>query len=205
MMGLVFILLLVAIAFLADKKQQVIDHEMALRRDKLSKAIRSIPQPIEQEEDSFFTLNEQNRSELLITFKDHVLFKSGEYDLKSEDAHQGLTEIGHTLHRYQKQNGKKRYHEVVVEGHTDDVPYLHHAYGNWYLSAMRANTVLDVFIDSGVDSNLLSPRGYSSTRPPFEGKRRNVSYSPEEQERMRRVDVRVRFVEDSVEVELFGE
>jgi chemotaxis protein MotB len=199
MMGLVFILLLVAIAFLADKKEEIIKQEMAARLNLLELELARV-----EGQGTLFTHSTHNESELLISFKDHVLFESGKFDLKSDGAHNLLLSIGRVLYEYERRYKDRRYHEVVVEGHTDDIPYRTMVMGNWTLSSMRANTVLGVFLEARVDSTLLSPRGYASTRPPEGVSKRAGQYRESDRDLMRRVDIRVRFVKDSVAVEKLG-
>jgi chemotaxis protein MotB len=55
---------------------------------------------------------------------------------------------------------------ITIEGHTDNVPIKTSQFpSNWELSAVRATTVLRLFVDSGVASERLTAIGYADTRP----------------------------------------
>ena len=55
---------------------------------------------------------------------------------------------------------------ITIEGHTDDVPINTPQFpSNWELSAVRATTVLRLFIESGVVPGRLTAIGYADTRP----------------------------------------
>lgn len=55
---------------------------------------------------------------------------------------------------------------IEIEGHTDDIPISTARFpSNWELSASRAISVLQVFLQQGVDGNKLKAIGYADTRP----------------------------------------
>ncbi len=55
---------------------------------------------------------------------------------------------------------------ITIEGHTDNVPINTLQFpSNWELSAVRATTVLRLFVDSGVVPDRLTAIGYADTRP----------------------------------------
>lgn len=55
---------------------------------------------------------------------------------------------------------------ITIEGHTDNVPIKTPQFpSNWELSAVRATTVLRLFVDSGVEAERLTAIGYADTRP----------------------------------------
>lgn len=61
---------------------------------------------------------------------------------------------------------KDDHHAIEVEGHTDNVPIGTAVFpSNWELSAVRASSVVRLFVENGVDQNRLSAVGYGSTRP----------------------------------------
>ena len=55
--------------------------------------------------------------------------------------------------------------EVIVEGHTDNVPHSSRTYDNWDLSSDRALAVLRVMEGAGVDPTRLAAAGYGEHRP----------------------------------------
>jgi chemotaxis protein MotB len=55
---------------------------------------------------------------------------------------------------------------ITIEGHTDNVPISTLQFpSNWELSAVRATTVLRLFLDAGVLPERLTAIGYADTRP----------------------------------------
>ena len=68
---------------------------------------------------------------------------------------------------------------ITIEGHTDNIPISTPAFpSNWELSAVRATTVLRLFVDAGVQPTRLTAIGYGDTRPveantSVEGRARN--------------------------------
>jgi len=60
----------------------------------------------------------------------------------------------------------KKYLEIRVEGHSDNIPIHNNKYAsNWELSAARAADAVKFLIKKGVIDNKLAAVGYSSTRP----------------------------------------
>lgn len=58
--------------------------------------------------------------------------------------------------------------EIVIEGHTDNVPISGGAYGsNWELSIARAVSVIDFLIEKGLDPGKLVAGGYGEFHPAF--------------------------------------
>jgi chemotaxis protein MotB len=57
-------------------------------------------------------------------------------------------------------------HNVQVEGHTDNQPIRNPQYpSNWELSAVRASSVVRLFIDAGVAPERLTAVGFSANVP----------------------------------------
>ncbi len=55
---------------------------------------------------------------------------------------------------------------VTVEGHTDDTPIRTAQFpSNWELSAVRASSVVRLFVDAGVPARRLTASGYGEQRP----------------------------------------
>lgn len=75
---------------------------------------------------------------------------------------------------------------VTIEGHTDNVPIKTPQFpSNWELSAVRATTVLRLFIESGVSASRLTAIGYGEQRPV------ETNDYPEGRARNRRVNILV--------------
>jgi len=57
-------------------------------------------------------------------------------------------------------------HQIQVEGHTDNVPIKSSQFpSNWELSAMRAGSVVRLFMDNGIDENRLTAIGQAAKDP----------------------------------------
>ncbi|MDR1854901.1 MAG: flagellar motor protein MotD, partial [Azoarcus sp.] len=55
---------------------------------------------------------------------------------------------------------------IKVEGHTDNMPIANYRFpSNWELSAVRASSVVRLFIESGVAPTQLTAAGYADQRP----------------------------------------
>jgi len=99
-----------------------------------------------------------------------VLFAPGDATL-SADSSEALRAVAAVL--------KNDDHAIRIEGHTDSVP-IHTAQfpSNWELSAMRAGTVVRLFVESGIADKRLTAVGHGATRPVAsndtrEGRQRN--------------------------------
>lgn len=85
-----------------------------------------------------------------------VLFASGDARLNPE-SEQALRAVAAVL-----RNDK---HAIQVEGHTDNQPINTLAFpSNWELSAVRASSVVRVFLDSGVNENRMIAVGHGSNQ-----------------------------------------
>lgn len=106
-----------------------------------------------------------------------VLFASGDAKL-SEESSKALTEVAAVL--------KNDNHAIQVEGHTDNAPIRNMMFpSNWELSAVRASSVVRLFIDSGVAENRLTAIGKGATQPVA------TNDTPEGRMRNRRVAVMI--------------
>ncbi len=87
-------------------------------------------------------------------------------------------------------------YEIIVDGHTDDVPIRSDTYpSNWELSAARATNVVRFFIADGLKRELMHASGYADTRPKVPNRDAQDNPIPANQELNRRVVVRVERVE----------
>lgn len=75
--------------------------------------------------------------------------------------------------------------EIVVEGHTDDLPLgTRSRYkSNWELSVARAFSVIRALTENGVDPGKMSARGYGPYRP------RAANDTPEHRAENRRIEI----------------
>lgn len=113
---------------------------------------------------------EQTEKKIKLVLTEGVLFSSGRADLQDR-AKEVLKPIVDEL--------KKLPNEVVVEGHTDNVPIRSGRYStNWELSMARAYSVISYFEELGMDKKRLAGIGYGENRPvaensTFDGRAKN--------------------------------
>lgn len=104
-----------------------------------------------------FARIETSERKVKLVMAEGVLFGSGSADLK-EPARRVLAPIAAEL--------KKLPNDVVIEGHTDNVPVRSGRYGsNWELSMARAYSVLRFLQGEGLPDRHLAGIGYGETRP----------------------------------------
>jgi chemotaxis protein MotB len=86
-----------------------------------------------------------------------VLFDSGDARLTG-DSVEALGAVAGLL--------KADSHAIQVEGHTDNLPIANALFAsNWELSAVRASSVVRLFIDSGMAPERLTAVGHGATQP----------------------------------------
>tara|TARA_R110001599_G_scaffold159052_1_gene346063 strand:+ start:86056 stop:86847 length:792 start_codon:yes stop_codon:yes gene_type:complete len=86
-----------------------------------------------------------------------VLFAPGEAKL-NDQSEAALRAVAQVL--------KKVDNAIQVEGHTDDVPINNSIFpSNWELSAVRASSVVRLFLDNGVDEKRLVALGHAANDP----------------------------------------
>lgn len=103
----------------------------------------------------------QTDTSIVLRFKDNALFEPLSADIK-EDSVSILIFLADIL------SAKDLNHsEVIVEGHTDNLPTNTAKYEtNWELSVIRATNVLRFFVElQGLDPFRMSAAGYGETRP----------------------------------------
>lgn len=99
----------------------------------------------------------QNARGIGIELNASVLFAQGEASLQNE-AREVLGAVAGLL--------KDAPQRIEVEGHTDNLPITNERFAsNWELSAVRAASVVRLFIESGVQDVRLSAIGHGATRP----------------------------------------
>lgn len=92
-----------------------------------------------------------------VRLRDQLLFRTAESRL-SPDAEKTLGRLSEVL--------KQIPNEVIVEGHTDDVPVVSGPYRtNWELSVARASSVIEVLTRDGVSPSRLIASGYGPYHP----------------------------------------
>lgn len=114
--------------------------------------------------DKDLTVNVKN-GKVYVSLSEQLLFKSGstEVDKKGKDA---LKKLAGVLKTNDDVN-------VMVEGHTDDVPVAKGAAGfsdNWDLSVLRATEITRILIEGEVNPRKITPAGRAEFVPLTEGK-----------------------------------
>jgi len=134
-------------------KEQLLKKEIQKKEENLENKLKEI-----QETNLKNILElDTNEKRVRLVLKDAVLFDSGSADLK-ENAKKVLIEVVNEL--------KKLPNEIVVEGHTDNIPIKGGAYkSNFELSMSRAYSVIKFMQDNGVDPKRLSGIGYGEYKP----------------------------------------
>jgi chemotaxis protein MotB len=100
----------------------------------------------------------------IVKFKSDLLFEKG-----SDEVAPTAMEAVKALCRILNTDQAKEF-DIVIAGHTDDLPILKpetkakHP-SNWYLSAHRAISILDVMTGNGIVSERASIRGFGEYRP----------------------------------------
>ncbi|QOY93604.1 flagellar motor protein MotD [Massilia sp. UMI-21] len=119
----------------------------------------------------------QNARGIGIELNASVLFAQGEAVLERE-AREVLGAVAGLL--------KSDEYRIEVEGHTDTLPITNERFAsNWELSAVRAASVVRLFIENGVADARLSAIGHGATRPVA------PNDTPDGQARNRRVAVMI--------------
>ena len=127
-----------------------------------SKAIRRLNRQ-QQEKDVAADLQKKfqakvTEEKIQITLSDKVLFDSGSARLKP-GIFPALQEFAESV--------RKMPNDLLIEGHTDNVPLRHGRYGsNMELSMARAYSVVQYLVDkAGINPKRLSGAGYGDHRP----------------------------------------
>lgn len=100
----------------------------------------------------------------VVKFKSDLLFEPGS-DKVAANARESLKALVGILN---SEEGKR--FDAVIAGHTDDLPIKRPATlaahpTNWYLSAHRAISVLNIMVEDGMAPTRLSARGFGEYRP----------------------------------------
>ncbi|MCX5874835.1 MAG: flagellar motor protein MotB [Deltaproteobacteria bacterium] len=97
---------------------------------------------------------------LTLVLEEQLSFSSGEATLAA-DAVAILDRVAGLI---LEENG----YDVVISGHTDDVP-IHNEFfrSNWHLSAARAVAVAEYFLGQGVAPQRITTQGFAEFRPLF--------------------------------------
>jgi|SRR3989339_142847 len=131
--------------------------ERAKTQEQEDKVADKIKESMANNQMSSLVQIDSNEHRVKLVLTEAVLFDSGKAELKVR-AKEVLKPISEEL--------KKLPNDVLVEGHTDNVPIKHGRYAtNWELSMARAYSVVKFIEENGVSSKKLAGSGYGDNRP----------------------------------------
>jgi chemotaxis protein MotB len=113
-----------------------------------------------------------------VSLSEKLLFKSGSYAVDTKGV-EALKKLASVLKTQTDVN-------VLVEGHTDDVPVAKGTVGvddNWDLSALRATSIVNILVKEGVTPTRLTAAGRGEYLPIATGK------TPEARQKNRRTEI----------------
>ncbi len=123
------------------------------KKEELENAARDIAAQFKKDE----TFIESSEEEVTVGLSSSVTFDSGEAML-TEKALAPLEKVAGIL--------VKMPNVIRVEGHTDDVPIRGGRFpSNWHLSAARAQSVVRLLMERGVDPKRLQVVGFGEVKP----------------------------------------
>ncbi len=137
------------------------DRAIKAKREALSKKMRSIAEDIKRvlgplTRDGQVRVTEGAHG-ITVEINASVLFPVGEAELDAS-AGRSLFAVAQVLAGAD--------FPITIEGHTDNVPINTPRFpSNWELSAVRASSVVRLFVDAGVDPGRLTAAGYGDQRP----------------------------------------
>src|SRR3989339_1658885 len=137
----------------ADEKRL----ERAKAQENESKMESNLKESMQTNDLSSLVQIQSNERKVKLVLTEGVLFGSGHADLK-DPAKKVLAPIAAEL--------KKLPNDILIEGHTDNVPIKGGKYSsNWELSMARAYSVLLFFSEQGIEPRHLAGIGYGENRP----------------------------------------
>ncbi|WP_462317384.1 OmpA family protein [Marinilabilia sp.] len=160
-------------AELAAQNQRLLELEQALaRKDSASNALRqAIADALTGFDQSQLKVHIKN-GKVYVSMEEKLLFGSGSYQVSPEGA-SAIRQVANVL-------GDKKDINIMIEGHTDPVPYRSgKLLDNWDLSVKRATSVTRILLEnSAIDPSRVIAAGRGSHVPLVsndtpEGKRKN--------------------------------
>jgi len=131
--------------------------DRAKAQENEEKVVSNLKESMQSQELKNLVQIQSNERKVKLVLTEGVLFGSGQADLK-EPARKVLIPIIAEL--------KKIPNDIIIEGHTDNVPVKGGKYSsNWELSMARAYSVLLFFTAQGVEPRHLAGIGYGENRP----------------------------------------
>ncbi len=160
---------------LVDELRTVSENKIVRERPRedLEKAAREIAEQFQKDQ----AFVENTETEVTVGLSSEVTFASGD-DALSERGRAALVKAAAIL--------AKLPNTIRLEGHTDSVPVHGGRFSsNWHLSAARAQSVVRLLIESGVDARRMQVVGYGDVRP------RAPNDTPEGRAKNRRIELKI--------------
>ncbi len=142
---------------LVDRRNARIAEEQRKQNEQMQAMMKNLTQVMASlVKNGQVSVSQSNRG-VVLDINASTLFEPGEADLQPV-AVRTLTSVAQILLQNQQ--------AIEVEGHTDDVPiYTPQFPSNWELSAVRASSVVRLFIEKGVAAERLTAVGKASYLP----------------------------------------
>jgi chemotaxis protein MotB len=164
---------------LQEKQQRVNELQYVLnRKDSIVKALKNkVSDALLGFENKGLTIQQKN-GKVYVSMEEALLFASGSFTVNKRGV-EALKKLAGVLVANPDIN-------VLVEGHTDNVPYkgVGQLKDNWDLSVMRATTIVKILVESSkVDPKRLTAAGESEYSPV------DINSSPEGRAKNRRTEI----------------
>lgn len=165
-----------------DRQQQLVDelHTVSANkivrerpREDLEQAAREIASQFQKDQ----AFVENTETEVTVGLSSEVTFGSGDAAL-SDAGRAALVRVAAIL--------AKLPNTIRIEGHTDSVPVRGGRFSsNWHLSAGRAQSVVRLLLENGVDATRMQVVGFGDVRP------RASNETPEGRAQNRRIEIKI--------------
>lgn len=167
--------LLEGLEFAVNKDVTVQERVVQKRREK--EAIRMLKDTIIHGKLKEYATIDVNETNIKLTLELPVFFDTGSAKI-NDVATDALDSLTRPLQNFP--------HDIIIEGHTDNVPITGGRYpSNWELSVARAVSVINFFIQRGLDPKKLVAGGYGEYHPVASND------SPETRVRNRRIEITI--------------
>ncbi len=178
-----FFLLMYSFSILGEQHQQELVEELNIvssnkivhekPKQELEAAAREIANQFQKDQ----TFVENTETEVTVGLSSAVTFASGDAALSST-GRVALVKVAAIL--------AKLPNTIRVEGHTDDVPMRGGRFSsNWHLSAARAQSVVRLLMEQGVDPRHIQVIGFGEVRP------RQLNTTDEGRAANRRIEIKI--------------
>jgi chemotaxis protein MotB len=164
----------------------IVKGDITEARPTMKDAKSEIEKEVEASEQSENVEVVQGPEGIIIRIKEGVLFETGQADMRDAFA-STLSRIGSVINQMPN--------EVVIEGHTDNVPIKTDAFAdNHHLSTGRALSVMDYFVNEvGIERERLGIAAFGENKPLA------PNDTPEGRSQNRRVEIRILYGEGEEE------